>query len=127
MANIKLLAAGLTAALLAASPVQATGPTRVPPAFLGEWNYDLPACGKGTDDSRLHITPNSLRFWESSGPILSVKVHSTREISLTARLSGEGETWTTDLRYRLSADGKELADITEGETDPFVRKRCPKS
>lgn len=125
MAGRRLLL-GLTAAILAASPALATGPTRVPPAFLGEWNYNLAACGKGTDDSRLHIRPNSLQFWESSGPILSVKVHAPRDISITARLSGEGETNIDVTRFRLSAHGKELSDVTDPVGPPFVRKRCPK-
>lgn len=116
----------LAAAVLAtAAPAHATGPTRVPPAFLGEWNYTPAACGKDNDDSRLYIGPNSLRFWESSGPIMAVKVHSPREISITARLSGEGETSVEVTRFRLSADGKALSQISV-DGPPFVRRRCPK-
>lgn len=114
------------AVLAAAGPALAIGPTRVPPAFLGEWNYQLAACGKGTDDSRLFIRPNRLEFYESSGPILSVKAHSARDITIKAQLSGEGETWTVDTRFRLSADGKQLSDVTDPNGPPFVRKRCPK-
>jgi hypothetical protein len=114
------------AAVLGATPAAATGPTRVPPAFLGAWSFSLAACGNPLDDSRLIIRPNRTDYFESSGVIQSVTVHSPREISITARMSGEGEVWTDTTRLRLPADGKELAEVTEGEAKPFIRRRCPK-
>ena len=119
--------AGLCALLaLSASPALATGPSRVPPAFLGEWRYELTDCRNDADDSYLFIRPNRLEFYASEGPILDVKVHSARDISIKARLSGEGETSVEVTRFRLSADGKSIADITDPVGPPFTRKRCPK-
>ena len=114
------------AALAAAQPALATGPTRVPPAFLGEWRYEVKDCRNDADDSKMFIRPNRLEFYASEGPILAVKVHSPRDISITARLSGEGETHTGVTCLRLSADGKSIADVTDPIGPPFTRKRCPR-
>lgn len=120
------LLATLAASTVAATPAGAAGPTRVPPAFLGEWRHEVSACGSSGDDSILTVRPNRLEFWESAGAIVAVTVHSPREITVRARMSGEGETWETVLRFRLSSDGEGLADVTEGEAEPFIRRRCPK-
>lgn len=116
-------AVAVLACLLIAAPALAE--PDVPAAFLGEWRAELKDCGSTTDDSRLFIEPGQVWFWESSGPVLSVEVHSPREATLVVRLEGEGEAWDDRLRYRLSDDGRSLADISGGEVEPFVRRRCP--
>jgi len=111
-------------ACLSVAVPAAAAPT-VPEAFQGEWRAELKDCGSTTDDSRLFIEPGQVWFWESSGPVLSVEVHSPREATFVVRLEGEGEAWDDRLRYRLSEDGQSLADVSGGEVEPFVRSRCP--
>ncbi len=121
-----VLAVVVLATLLSAAPALATGPSRVPPAFLGEWRYEVKDCRNDADDSKMFIRPNRLEFYASEGSILSVKIHSAREVSITARLSGEGETSDEVVRLRMSADGRSIADVSDGEVEPFTRKRCPR-
>lgn len=114
----------LIATFAVATDAAAAAPT-VPDAFRGEWRHEVSACGSTGDDSILMIHADRLEFWESSGPVLTVTVHSPREVTLGLLMSGEGETWREDMRFRLSSDGEGLADITEGEAEPFIRRRCP--
>jgi hypothetical protein len=121
----------------AATPEAAEGPTAapasVPPGapvaeaperFRGEWNVDLAECGTGMNDSRLVIEARTLRFYETSGPILRVEQASAQEVAITAALSGEGEGPSqTTSRFRLSADGRTLTTLGEGP--PLQRRRCP--
>ena len=100
------------------------GEPLVPSQFRGEWNVDLSACGTDTSDTRLQIGADSIRFWESEGPVTEIKRHGVSEFTATVRLSGEGESWNERLHFRLSPDGKTLIDLRP-DSDGFSRKRCP--
>lgn len=108
----------------AAPPPSAAG---VPEAFLGEWRAELKDCGSISDDSRLFIEPHQLTFWESSGPVTAVRWDPPNDVALDVELTGEGETWTTTMRFRLTDDGQGLADVSDGigDGDAFTRWRCP--
>lgn len=115
----------------AASPAGASRPAAsaaprqmVPPSFQGEWNTTPAHCGTGVNDSALVIGPDRVAFYESGGPITKVQVHGPREITLTARLTGEGETFEQSHRYRLSADGDTLTEVAADKSG-LVRRRCP--
>lgn len=97
----------------------------IPAQFIGEWNSHRPDCGTDENDSMLVIGPNHLTYWESDGPVESVVVKSQSEIELTAKLSGEDETWIAEQHLRLSPDGDELTWVNPSGPD-FVRHRCPK-
>jgi hypothetical protein len=45
------------------------------------------------------------------------------EILVRVRLTGEGETWNSVVRFRLSEDGSALTDVTRGD-EHLVRHRC---
>lgn len=106
-----------------AASAPSTASSRIPAAFHGEWNASLPACGSGADDSRLRIEAGRVRFHESAGEVTSVTAHSDREITVVARLTGEGQSWDHTRRWRLSSDGATLEDVTDGSGP--VRHRCP--
>ena len=91
----------------------------IPARFHGEWNSDAAGCGSGSNDSRLVIAADTIRFYESSGPVQSASVDDN-ELTVVARLTGEGETRDATYRFRLSADGGTLTDADSG----LARQRC---
>ena len=110
-------------ALLTTAGAPAATPL-VPEAVVGEWRHDTTDCRSDTDDSVLMITQTEVRFWASAGPITAVTRHATGEISITARVSEQGETSLATWRFRLSSDNMALADVTDPVGEPFVRRRC---
>lgn len=106
----------------APDPVQ-PGRGVVPIAFQGEWNADLSACGSGTNDSRLDIGTDTIRFYESGGRIKSVSVWDSGDVTLLADITRDGQTTEGAYTYRLSADGLTLTDLNGGLT----RQKCPSS
>lgn len=100
-----------------ASPI-ATPANTIPAVFHGEWNRLVADCGTGRNDSQLRIEARQLRFYESSGAVLSVREEG-RTIVVRARYAGEGQTWEAERRFTLSADGETLS------ADGLKRLRCP--
>lgn len=90
----------------------------IPQAFRGEWSEIAADCGKGSNVTRLELTPDEVRFYESSGAVTAVS-GADREIAVTARFTGEGETWTATRSFVLGEDGQTLT--SQGMT----RVRCP--
>ena len=102
----------------AASPTPAGATDTIPAPFQGDWSAKAADCGKGSDVSRLTIAPGELRFYESSASVTGVT--GTRgEITVSARYTGEGETWDATRTFTLSADGNSLT------SDGMTRVRCP--
>lgn len=93
----------------------------IPAAFHGEWNGDRADCGTGTGLTRLRISADRLRFYESVATVRDVDVESDRVITVTADYEGEGQTWQEKRRFSLSADGNSLT-ATNGSS--LVRYRC---
>ena len=91
----------------------------IPASFQGEWNTDAAACGSGSNESRLVIAADTMRFYESSGPVQSASVDGN-ELTVVVRLTGEGETREATYRFRLSADGRTLTDADSA----LARQRC---
>ena len=80
---------------------------------------DATACGSGGNESRLVISADTMRFYESSGPVQSASVDGN-ELTVVVRLTGEGETREAIYRFRLSADGRTLTDADSA----LARQRC---
>lgn len=105
-------------------PTAATSPTAseatdtIPAPFQGDWSAKAADCGKGGDVTRLTIAPGELRFYESSASVTGV-TGTRQEIKVSARYTGEGETWDATRTFRLSADGNSLT------SDGMTRVRCP--
>lgn len=141
---MKMFAAALAGSLLAAcgeappspdsTPSPAPAPAApstpaavagvIPAAFHGEWTADLAACGTQNSDSRLRIGAAELTFYESGGEATRVIVNSANEVTVSASMNGEGETWTADYRFTLSEGGQTLSTALKG-APVMVRKRCP--
>jgi len=111
--------------LFAGSATAAEQQKKVPARFVGEWNANLEHCGTALNDSRLRISTDRIRLYESGGPIRAVVTQGEFDLALIAELSGEGEVWLLFRQYRLSADGDYLTDVTDAGSD-LVRYRCPK-
>ncbi len=90
----------------------------IPAAFQGAWSANAADCGKGSDVTRLTIAPNELRFYESSAAVTSVS-GTGPQIKVSARYTGEGETWEATRTFALSEDGDTLT------LDGMPRVRCP--
>lgn len=91
----------------------------VPVKFQGSYAADASACNSASHESRLTIEATRISFHESSGPITDVS-SGPMEVTISAQLSGEGETRHANYRFRLSDDGSKLTDVGNGG----ARQRC---
>lgn len=96
--------------------------TAIPARFRGEWNADRAACGTGQSETRLRVSGDRIRFYESVGVVRGIEIESDRVITVTARYQGEGDTWQDERRLSLSDDGNSLTVSGGGD---LVRYRCP--
>jgi hypothetical protein len=106
-----------------ASPTTSAAPTMantIPEAYRGHWNTRLADCPGDSGEGRLIVEARAMTFHESVGRVVAVTPKSDR-ISVTLKLSGEGQTWQDTRTWRLSPDGATLTDVTNGAT----RSRCP--
>ncbi len=94
----------------------------IPTAFTGRYASDFAHCEEHGELS-LEITPDKLRFYESTGEPTLVKQADERAIEVTANYEGEGQTWIRTHRLELSADGKTLTVTSDGGT--VTRVHCP--
>ena len=104
------------------APVQAQTQQQIPRAYQGEWNMRVKDCGTSRNDSTLRLRPDSIAYFESTGPVKTA-VTRGKELVLVAELQGEGETRLHAAHFRLSRNGRTLTDVTS--TPPLVRYRCP--
>ncbi|HEU4814042.1 MAG TPA: hypothetical protein VFS99_07420 [Xanthomonadaceae bacterium] len=93
----------------------ASAPTR----FQGTYAADPAACDTTGHVSHLIIGSDTITFHESSGPITEV-ASGPSDVTITAELTGEGETRQATYRFRLSDDGRTLTDLGGG----MERVRC---
>jgi len=101
------------------SPPSPDDSTNVPARFQGNWASDAAACAMAGHESRLSIGADRIQFHESTGAITSV-ASGGNDVTITAQLTGEGETREATYRFRLSDDGNMLTDVGGG----MVRHRC---
>jgi hypothetical protein len=105
----------------ASDDTPATDGNTVPVRFQGEWAADAAACTSPGHASQPRIDADRIAFHESSGAIQSV-ANDDPDLTIVARLTGEGETREATYRFRLSADGSTLTDTSSGMG--MVRRRC---
>jgi hypothetical protein len=55
--------------------------------------------------------------------VKKVIVNGPLDIVIVAEISGEGDTWQSDIHLRLSPDKNSLTDVSNER--PLVRYRCP--
>lgn len=95
-------------------------PLTIPAAFQGVWAATTDDCEKPAE-TRLEMSADHLRFYESSGKVASVDASQANEILVTVALSGEGALSQRSFRYRLIDGGEGLFDVRNG----LRRIRCP--
>lgn len=93
--------------------------TTVPAQFQGEYATDTRACNSPAHESRLTIGAWRIKFHESSGAIVAVE-SGRNALTITAELTGEGQTREATYRFNLSDDGQILTDRDSG----MKRQRC---
>ncbi|MGB3165398.1 MAG: hypothetical protein WBA68_01330 [Alteraurantiacibacter sp.] len=99
----------------------------IPQRFRGVWDYVEGTC-MASSDLRLEIRADGIEFYESMGEVTGVEVVGPDEVVVAMDMEGEGERWTSRIRYTLSDDGERLTPTDAEEPnayDPMVRKRCP--
>jgi hypothetical protein len=99
-------------------PPQPEDDVEVPARYRGDWAADAAACERPGEVSRLHIDDDGIRFHESEGPIVSAEERDGT-LSITARLTGEGETREASYAFTLSPDRNTLTDA-----GGYARRRC---
>ncbi|MEP9402147.1 hypothetical protein [Sphingomonas sp. VNH70] len=103
-----------------AFPTPVASPVTIPARFLGRWDRDAAACAApATSIEGVTISLRELRFHESVGEVTAVAPGGAG-VTIDARYSGEGETWTT--HQSLTLDGDRLTIMGEGA--PIRRVRC---
>ena len=95
------------------------GDATVPVRFQGSYASDAAACEAPGNPTQLDIDSDSISFHESAGPILAV-ASGPSDVTITAELTGEGETREATYRFRLSDDAGTLTDLGSG----MERVRC---
>jgi hypothetical protein len=114
--------------MLLACSVASAAETRatIPKQFVGFWGSNLKSCQDADGEGRaIHIEPQRIRFYESTGKVLAVATKGELELALILELRGEGGTWIESLQYRLSADKSKMTDVT-GRQNRMVLVRCDK-
>jgi len=91
---------------------------QLPAAFQGRWASSAADCARQGDDMRLQVKGDSLIFYESEGSVSRVDRLAAGRVRVTARYSGEGETWTRSSTLALSGNGDVLT------LDGTRRVRC---
>lgn len=97
----------------------ADGDATVPSRFQGSYAADQAACDASGNPTQLTIDGDAISFHESAGPITEV-ASGPSDITITAELTGEGETREATYSFRLSDDGDTLTDVGGG----MERVRC---
>ena len=100
----------------------------IPRQFWGEYTENLADCGQ-VNETRLRISWNEVRFYESVGKLQQIIRASDHSVFVQATHSGEGRQWTTAYQLELSPDGKMLTVRRPQSEDDVasesVRHRCP--
>jgi hypothetical protein len=109
-----------SAAVAVAAPSSSDASTTIPQAFRGHWNTDLADCSQEFGEGRLIVQALSVTFYESTGKVVTVSERGG-VLTVSMRLTGEGQSWQETRSIRLAAGGSELIDVETGT----VRYRCP--
>ena len=128
-AALLCLALGVLAIPMA-SAARAPRPA-IPSEFRGLWT-STGVCSPNPDDSLLTLSAHQVMYYASGGPVRGVRWLGPRTVRLTVDVtSGEGELGVEGppvvdrqrMTFRLSADGRQLTNLTTSPDD--TKTRCP--
>lgn len=96
----------------------------IPEKFWGKWASKAENCAKDHVQS-LQIGPTLLEFSKSSGIPISIVLKDQKELALIAEFKGNGNEWIGYVHFKISDDGKLLADIKNSYAgNGFARIKC---
>ena len=99
----------------------------IPERFRGVWDYEGGTCDPASD-LRTQISGDQIRFYESTGEVVSVELDGDKAIVELA-MTGEGESWTQTSALIHNAGSDTLIFQADAyAVNPDVtnnRKRCP--
>jgi hypothetical protein len=112
-----------------ASPTPTPLPKTIPAEFQGRWGLTPDDCtaAAGKAEGLLTIKPDTLEFYESTGTIQDVTEAVEGRFRATFKITGEGETRTTDEVFDLNNKGQLLVrrEFGEGASPmPFNYMKC---
>ncbi|MDY6937347.1 MAG: hypothetical protein SWY16_06745 [Cyanobacteriota bacterium] len=84
----------------------------IPVQFQGTWDAGVEPCSMPYSDGRMSMESDYITFYESSGPVTEVVIHTESKITIYSELFGEGEYYTNVRTLELSDDGSFLTDPT---------------
>jgi hypothetical protein len=101
----------------------------IPSALRGRWGLVAADCTSQRGDAKglLAVKADELEFYESVAELRTVKEASSGSVLAGFDYSGEGETWSQDVRLELADGGSRLVrrDIgPDALPDPLTYMRC---
>lgn len=95
------------AAAPAAPEVVETG---IPSAMAGRWGLVPADCTSTRGDAKglIVVSPEDIRFYESRATLAQTTARTPRSVAGTFSFSGEGTTWSREMKLELSDDGTAL-------------------
>lgn len=101
--------------------------TQFPKSYFGRWGLSQSDCATGeTGGSGLISVQGSLvKFHESLATMRDGKRESLTSMSAYFDVTGEGRSWDTHTRYRLSKDRKQLTREDLATREKYAYERCP--
>lgn len=94
----------------------------IPVSLQGRWTGITDRCGDKSADLDLTVSGDSLIFHESVGTVKGVTSGPGGRVRVDADFTGEGQSWSSHLDLRPSANGRELTITNDGTA--VTRKRC---
>lgn len=117
MVVLGMITTGLTSV-----STQAKTYTSIPKVMQGTWSQSPTKYCKHNDPTKLTITAKKLQFWESHAKVSSVSKKGNH-VTVSSKMTGEGETWYDKTRFVLKNNNKNLVHLIDADTE-FVRYRC---
>lgn len=112
-----LVALGMTAVNAQGKPYNS-----IPKVMQGTWSMSSAKYCKGNDTSKLKVTAKQLQFWENRAKVSSVSKKGNT-ITVSVKMTGEGETWYEKRHFVLKNNNRKLVNIIDADTE-VVRYRC---
>lgn len=94
-------------------------PVFAEPAYVGKWARSPALCQPEGDRVPMEIHEQKILFYESACDLKSISHHAD-SWAATLECSGEGETWTDDVRMTVSGDSLVFAR-GKNEGERYVR------
>lgn len=105
------------------------GNFEIPRQFWGEYNQNIRHCGTGLNDTRLRVSWNAVRFYESTAKVDGIIRNADGSIVVLAKFENHRDSWTNVFKMTLSADRKRITlthpQNSDGDQSSMTRQRCP--